>query len=146
MQRAIIFEPLSAVREPNPRIELIRRDSGETLQLDAATLVAQYALASGDVLLVLDEDTLYEERLHLVLVEGVTVDDHLVIGAPYATGLFREVGIRDDRLCMRFAGDEALTVSVAPASSRLPQRLPAGVRRRGGWLAPHRLAIDVGEA
>jgi hypothetical protein len=43
--------------------------------LDAAALVAQYAVSGTRTLIVLDEDTAYEEQLHLVLLqEGEVLD------------------------------------------------------------------------
>lgn len=42
-------------------------EDGAVIDVDAASLLAQYLLDDGDVLLVLDEYMAYEEQLHLVL-------------------------------------------------------------------------------
>lgn len=140
MTRVDLFHAVETQREP-PQVRLRRDDTDTTVVLDAATLLAQYQVPSGDMLLVLDEDCPYEEQLHLVLVRDDTVLDHIVIGCPYATGVFRECGAADDRVRFRFAGDETLSVAVAPQRGLLPARLPRGARRRGGWLAAHWLQL-----
>lgn len=146
MERATLFDVVEAQRDPAPRIVLARQGTGTRLTLDAAALLAQYRCSTGEVLLVLDEDTPYEEQLHIVLIENGRVADELVVGAPYSSGVFREVDHEGDTLRFRFASDDVMTLTVAPATSRLPQRLPAGVRRRGGWFAPHRLTLTQGVA
>lgn len=140
MKRVDLFHAVETQREP-PQVSLRRDDTGATVTLDAVNLLAQYQAPSGDVLLVLDEDCPYEEQLHLALVRDDRIVDHLVIGGPYATGAFDERDVTDDGVRFRFAGDQTLSVAISPGRAWLPGRLPAGARRRGGWLAPHWLQL-----
>lgn len=142
MERVAAFDVAAARREPEPRIELLRRDTGVALILPAAALLAQYRVPSSDILLILDEDVPFEEQLHLVLVRGVDVLDHLSIGAPYASGAYREVDTDGDVLRFCFAGDEVLALTARAEGRRMPERLPSGVRRIGGWLALHYLMLQ----
>lgn len=142
MQSVTAFQVTAASREPAPRIQLLRDDMGATLTLPAAALLAQYRVSSSNILLILDEDVPFEEQLHLVLVRGVDVLDHLTIGAPYASGSYREVDTYDDRLRFRFGGEQVLTLIIRATGKRWPERLPSGVRRIGGWLALHYLILQ----
>jgi hypothetical protein len=146
MQRANLFEPSPAGAGPEPSIRLARRDDDSSIEIDAASLLVQYLLDDGDVLLVLDEDLPYEEQLHLVLVRGAAIIDHVVIGAPYASGIFHEVGLDHDRLSFRFEGNAVWIVDVDHRGSRMPAGLPPGARRRGGWLARHHLSLSRADA
>lgn len=141
MRRIAAFTVVSADREPAPRIRLRRAEDGAVIDLDAATLLAQFETAAGDVLLVLDEDCPYEEQLHLVLVRRGRVADHIVIGGWYATGTFEALGSDGDTLRFRFADDGVLALRVGD-SSWWPERLPAGARREGGWLGPRLLHLS----
>ncbi|MEI5665258.1 hypothetical protein WBO78_07770 [Bosea sp. CCNWLW174] len=142
MRRVATFGVTSCQREPEPRITLVRKDSDETVNFNAATLIAQYQLPSGDIVLILDEDCPYEEQLHLALVRGSDVLDHIVIGAPYATGDYREVALGEKELRFRFSGDTELLLAVRDKASHLPERLPAGARRLGRWFSAHHLSLQ----
>lgn len=142
MRSVARFHVVSQQREPEPRITLKRLDTGVSVTFDAASLLAQYETIAGDVLLVLDDDCPYEEQLHLVLVRHNKVIDHLVIGAPYATGVFRELDIDGDTLRFSFSGDDQMVLDV-PIDGTAPRSLPAGIRRRGGWFASRHLRLTA---
>lgn len=135
------FVVSAAQREPEPRITLARRDTGGTIAVDAAALIAQFALPQGDVLLILDEDSSYEEQLHLLLIRDVRTLDHLVIGAPYASGIYREAESGGETLRFRFEGDAIWTVTWNAAGTRGLFDLPSGARRRGNWRAQRHLFL-----
>ena len=143
MQPAAVFETIAQQNDPEPRIDLLRNDTGAKITLDAATLVAQYILSSGDIVLVLDEDCPYEEQLHLVLIRGAVVLDHLVVGAPFASGIYREIELGDDVLAFGFSGDSIFVLGVREGGLFRRFRLPAGVRRRGLWPSPQQLTLSV---
>lgn len=142
MRQVYVFEAGPRQREPEPHITLVRRDDGNAIILDAVALLAQYELSQGDVLLILDEDCPYEEQLHLVLVRGSRVLDHIVIGAPYVAGIYREVGIEGDALRFRFESDAVWTVGAQDKATYGLGGLPSGARRRWGWLASHHLLLS----
>jgi hypothetical protein len=131
-------------REPMPRIVLHRADGAGNgpVVLDAAWLLAQYAVSDTDTLLVLDEDTPFEERLHLALLRGERVIDHLVIGVPYVGGVFRAIGGSADTLRFLFENDRPWTLTVRAEGRRGIGGLPAGARRRTGLLARRYLMLD----
>jgi hypothetical protein len=139
-----VFKVMTSRRDPEPRIVL--NGAGGSVEVDAASLLAQYQLPDGDVLLVLDEDSPFEEGLHLVLVRGDRVVDHVVIGAPYASGIYREVAVEDDRLVFVFENDMTWVVRSDHRGSHRIGGLPAGARRRGGWLATRHLSLSRGDA
>ncbi len=140
MERVQAFDVIAAQSEPDARISLVERHTGARLTVDAAALLAQYRFASGDVLLVLDEDVPFEEALHLVLLRDGRILDHLVLGAPYVAGIYRELAMSDDALHFAFWGDERLILT---RSTRAPRSLPQGARRRGGWFVRRHLALRV---
>ena len=113
------------------------------MTLPAVCLLDQYRLPSGDVLLVLDEDVPYEEQMHLALVRGTSVLDHLTLGAPYATGAYRKIATEGTSLRFSFAGPDVLTATVLDRGTRIPPRLPAGAHRRGRWLGKHYLVVTT---
>lgn len=141
MRPVTLFQVLGSESEPAPQIRLRRADTGLTIEVEAVALLAQYQTDSGDVLLVLDEDCIYEEQLHLVLVRGDRVADHVLIGAPYATGEYQEIGIDRDVLHFRFANDRELRLEVDEKGSRMSGGLSGGARRKGGWLQPKFLRL-----
>lgn len=138
------YEAVARHRDPTPAIILQKRGSDAVVRLDAAVLVAQYAVTGTRTLVVLDDDTPYEERLHLVLLEGERVLDHLVIGGPYASGVFRPEDGSGDALHFRFESDVMWTLSVGAAGRRGLGGLPDGARRRTGLLAPRYLMLGRG--
>ena len=143
MQPAALFETISQQNDPEPRIDLHRKDTGAKITLDAASLIAQYILSSGDMILVLDEDCSYEEQLHLVLVRDAAILDHLVIGAPFASGIYRQIELGDDVLAFGFSGDSDYVLGVREGWFFRRSLLPAGVRRQGLWSSPQQLTLSV---
>lgn len=140
MERTTQFDVIAQQREPEPRIELIEREGGAKLAIEAAALIGQYRFSSGDTLLVLDEDNPYEEQLHLALIRDAQIIDHLVIGAPYTSGIYGELALDNDALCFSFAGDTVFTLRQVTS---LTESLPRGVRRRGPWFAPKHLSLTA---
>lgn len=136
------YEAIEQRREPEPLIVLRQRGRDALVRLDAAALVAQYAVSDTRTLLVLDEDTPYEEQLHLALLEGGEVLDHLVIGAPYATGAFRADDGSGATLHFRFENGAVWTLSIHTEGRRGLGGLPSGARRRIGLLAPRYMTLD----
>lgn len=135
------FEIVERTREPEPRIVLRRRSGGGVVTIDAAALDAQYAISPSDTLLILDEDTPYEEQLHLVLLRDDQVLDHVVIGAPYASGVFCAEETHGDMLRFRFEDDAIWILTVGARGRRGFGGLPSGARRRGGMLAPQYIVL-----
>lgn len=142
MLKTARFQCVESQREPEPRIVLESRPGGGRVILDAASLCDQFAVSRLDTLLVLDEDNPYEEQLHLVLVRDDDVLDHVVIGAPYASGIFRVVESRSNSLSFRFESDAIWKLTLEPGGRRSLPCLPRGVRRRGGLLARAYLFLD----
>jgi len=136
------YEAMDRQREPAPHIVLRQRDSGALARLDAAALITQYAVSDNRTLVVLDEDTPYEEQLHLALLQQGDVLDHVVIGGPYANGVFRADGASGDTLRFRFESEALWTLRIRAEGRRGLGGLPAGARRRTGLLAPHYLILD----
>lgn len=141
------YQILDQRREPTPRIVLRRVDGsgGEPVVLDAACLLAQYAVSDTDTLLVLDEDTSYEEQLHLVLLRDDQVLDHIAIGAPYASGAFRPTDPSADTLRFQFESDSRWTLAIDMNGRRGIGGLPSGASRRTGLLAPRYIKLDQGD-
>lgn len=142
MRQTNIFDVRTSRREPEPRITLARRDDGALVMIDAAALRAQYLLPQSDVVLVLDEECPFEEQLHLALVRGGLILDHLVIGAPYTSGVYQEVDFDGSVLRFRFEGESLWTLTPKVQGSRGLFDLPPGARRRGGLLAPRYLFLS----
>jgi hypothetical protein len=142
MLRTNRFRCLDSQREPEPRIVLQSLQGARQIVVDAASLCDQFAVSRSETLLILDEDNPYEERLHLVLVRGDDVLDHVVIGAPYAGGIFRIVDSHSDRLRFRFEGETIWSLSVDPEGRRSLAGLPRGARRRGGLLTRAHISLN----
>lgn len=140
------IEVVEQQREPQPRIVLRPRGGAATVTLDAAALVAQYAVSETETLLVLDEDTPFEEQLHLALLSDDRLLDRVVIGAPYATGAYRPLKVGSDYLRFNFEGAVPWTLTVRAEGRRGLVRLPPGARRRSGLLAPKYLFLEHGTA
>lgn len=138
------FECVEQQREPTPKIVLRDRSGGKLISLEAASLVAQYAVSAALTLLVLDEDTPYEEQLHLVLVRESKKVDHIVIGALYTAGVFRVVTADKDALRFRFEGDGVWSVLASTTGWRGLGGLPRGARRRGGLFARRYIKLEYG--
>ncbi|WP_420137747.1 hypothetical protein [Sphingomonas sp.] len=146
MQKAAYFTVEWQQREPKPRITLRAPNRTSSLSIDAALLLAQYALPSGDILLILEEDCPYEEQLHIVLVRNVAVADHIVIGGMYETGSYREIRIEGERLNFSFGGEGVWTLTCEAAGTYKRSGLPSGARRRGGLLARRYLVLSRTDA
>ncbi|MDJ0643835.1 MAG: hypothetical protein QNJ15_13565 [Erythrobacter sp.] len=118
------------------------RSGGSPISIDAAELIEQYAVSSSETLLILDEDTPYEEQLHLVLVRRSKILDHIVIGAPYTAGIFRFVDAGERSLQFQFESDAVWIAFVKERGSRGIGGLPPGASRRRGLLAKRYLALE----
>ncbi|MEL7217190.1 MAG: hypothetical protein AAGK01_02030 [Pseudomonadota bacterium] len=138
------FEVLESQSEPLPRIVIRSRASGSKITLDAAVLLAQYAISDDDTLLVLDEDCPYEENLHLVLVRGSRVIDHIELGMIYTGGIFKEISAADDTLRFRFESDAVWSLTVDSRGKRGIGGLPTGSRRRGHFFSRRYLELEHG--
>lgn len=108
--------------------------------------MAQYAAYASDTLLILDDDTPYEERLHLVLIRQSNVLDHVEIGSICTSGIFKEVGVSEGILRFRFESDAVWSVSIDGEGKRGIGGLPQGSRRRGGLFARRYLKLEYGSA
>ncbi|MEM8724736.1 MAG: hypothetical protein AAGE86_04350 [Pseudomonadota bacterium] len=115
------------------------------ITIDAAILIEQYAVDDSDTLLVLDEDTPYEEQLHLVLVRKNRILDRIVIGSIYSSGVFKEVSASSNTLQFRFESDAVWSLSIDSAGRRVFGGLPRGARRRGRLFARRHMFLDYGE-
>ena len=138
------LEVLKSRREPEPRISIRIAGSQRRVEIPAARLVAQYALDSRRTLAVLDEDVPFEEQLHLVLLIRDRIADHIEIGAPYSTGEFREIALEDEAIAFAFDGDDPWRLEALPTPRRMFGGLPAGARRRGGFLKPRYMQLSRG--
>ena len=136
------YECIHKQREPLARILLRQRSGGAEIAIDAAELLEQYAISPSDTLLILDEDTPYEEQLHLVLVRRAKILDHILIGAPYTAGVFQFVEADERALKFRFEGDAVWTVSAMQRGKRGFGGLPRGASRRGGFFAKRYLELE----
>ncbi len=146
MQALDAFTVTSHQAEPKPSIHLRCQEDSVSVRLNAAALLSQYRCPTGDVLLVLDDDCPFEEQLHLVLMRGSSVLDHVVIGAPYTAGQYRLVETGADLLRFRFEGEAVWTVRVHAEGTRGLGGLPSGARRETGWLNRRYLTLTWNEA
>lgn len=146
MRKADVFEVKTSQREPEPRILLARPGEDAGVAINAAALLAQYQLGDGDVLIVLDEDDPFEQALHLVLLQGTRIIDHVAISAPYAGGIYREVSVEGETLSFLFENEVIWRVSSDRHGSRGLRGLPSGAHRRGGWLTKRYLSLSRGTA
>ena len=142
MHRVHVYHVAQRQLQPMARIALRHPAGGPLLVVDAASLLAQYQLPSGDVLLVLDEDCPFEERLHLVLARGSRILDHIAIGWIYTSGIYREIPTDDAALHFHFEGRAVWRVEVRADGIRRVGGLPSGARRRGRWFARRYLLLS----
>ena len=138
------YETVSQQTEPEPRIILRPVKGGGRITLEAASLVAQYAVSDSDTLLVLDEDCPYEEQLHLVLVRGSKAIDHVVIGGMYSTGIFKSLGMDESKLRFTFESDAVWSLTVDTKGRRAWGGLPRGASRKGLPFGRKHLFLDQG--
>lgn len=146
MQRihAFAIHPLGALecgQGPRSQVSLGQRPGPS---LEGAVLEAQFLLDDGRYLLLLSDDSPYEERIHVVLLDrDLSPLDTLEIGAPYTPGLLSGLEPQGDRLRFRFAG----AVFILRVHTR-PRRwlagfLVPGVHRGGAPWWKRYLAIEV---
>jgi hypothetical protein len=119
----------------SPKSELFFRGDSTQVIVDGVNLIAQFETIDGSVLLVLDEDILYEECLHFILLKHQKISDHISFGAPYVSGIFRQIEVNKNGLTFCFFGDDLYELEIAETASRFGKHLPAGVHRHGPWLA-----------
>ncbi|MGF1554450.1 MAG: hypothetical protein ACFBWO_18395 [Paracoccaceae bacterium] len=82
--------------------------------MDGRVLEAAYAFGA-ETLVVATDDVPFEDGLHVSLVTTTTVIDWLAQSAPYATGVFREIGLVGATLDFAFLGERALRLRVLAA-------------------------------
>jgi hypothetical protein len=66
----------------------------------------------------------------------------MVIGEPYANGVFRADDGSGATLRFRFESDQPWTLSISTTGRRGVGGLPAGARRRTGLVAPRYMTLD----
>jgi hypothetical protein len=126
-----------------PRVELLKHGVATGLRIEAVNLLSQFQTSHGDVLLVFDEDSPYEEALHFCLLRHEQLIDHLLYGAPYTSGIFKLVRVQDDQLFFTFASDEVLCLRVNTEGSRWPQRNAPGASHVTGVFGRRFLNLKV---
>jgi len=99
-------------------------------------------LANDDVLLVLDDDTPFEERLTLVLVRGDCIIDRIEISRPYQPGIYRDAQVDGRHLFFRFENDMFWRVTVAQRGFYSLRPAPSGAWRGWRYLAKRHLTLD----
>jgi hypothetical protein len=141
MEKIEIYRSIKLREAPEPLIELVRSKGKTDIKIDAAQLLAQYQSQHGDVLLVCDEDSPYEERLHFVLLRQNQIIDHLVYGGLYTPGIYKEVSCENNAVRFTFASDQVLTLALRETPSRWNNKLPPGARHRGSLFQKHYLIL-----
>jgi hypothetical protein len=126
-----------------PTVEIFRGIASTGLRIQAVNLLAQFETANGDAVLVLDENSPYEEMLHFCLLRSDRLIDHLLYGAPYASGIFNLMRAGNDRVLFTFASDEVLCLSVTTDGSRWPQRNVPGASYVTSPLSKHYLHLKI---
>ena len=95
-------------------------------------VVLEGAWAVGqDILCATTDDVPYEEALHFSLLGPHQRNEHLTLGAAYATGIFAPLDVRDRTLLFRFFGSQvwSITVDQRPRVHLPFLNDPPGVRR-----------------
>ncbi len=126
-----------------PTVEIFRDGTATGLRIQAVNLLAQFEISNGDALLVLDEESPYEEMLHFCLLRRDQLIDHLLYGAPYTSGIFKLMQAENDQLHFTFASDEILCLSANADGSRWPQRSVPGASYGTGPLSKHYLTLKI---
>lgn len=100
--------------------------------LDGAVIEAQFDMDDGRFLLLIGDDSPYEERLQ-VLLFGPALEqmDSLEIGAPYAAGVVDDVVPSKAELSFRFAERQFTVRARKNPRFVFPGSLPSGIRRSG---------------
>jgi hypothetical protein len=111
------------------------------LQLDGLTLEAQLALDDGSALLLLTENSPYEEGLHVYLLSPRgTVEDALEAGAAFSPGILELRGAGSDWVDLRFFRNDLVYHVEVGRRPQLRLRLPAGWKYKRRF-ALHRLMV-----
>ena len=139
------FDCIRQQREPEPLITLQERSGGNTITLEAASLLKQYAVSEIDTLLVLDEDCPFEEQLHLVLARDGRILDHIYIGMMYMSGMFALIDSGDRWLRFKFEGDAIWTLRIEAKGRRGLGLLPSVAWRSGGLLSRRYMFLSRGD-
>jgi hypothetical protein len=111
--QAIELKPDSRGEDTKAEIVIAGRPTGRFIE----GVILEAALdCEGEFVLFVTNDTPFEESLAICLIDGVgSVLDSLWIGAPYATGSFRDlVKVGPDTAQFRFAGDTDWTLQILP--------------------------------
>jgi hypothetical protein len=140
--RTIADYSLSLIENSDlPKSELFFRGDSTQVIVDGVNLLSQFETIDGSVLLVLDEDILHEECLHFILLKHQKIADHISFGAPYVSGIFRQIQVNKNGLTFCFFGDDVYELEIAETASRFGKNLLAGVHRHGPWLARKYLMV-----
>jgi hypothetical protein len=129
--------------DPPSSVELLRAGSSTSIKIAAINLLAQFETSQADVLLVLDEDCLYEEMLHFCLLRRGQLIDHLRYGAPYTSGIFKLIEAKPDQLLFNFASSDMVCLSIDHEGSRWPRGNAPGASYANGFLSKHYLSLKI---
>ena len=117
-----------------PQSDLLWRGGPVGVRVDGVTLEKQWQVGT-EYLLLLTEDSPYEEGLHIYLLdEEKRVKDALEIAGPYAPGTLRDVAVDDDAaVSFSFFGEDRWRVEVnASAKGFLTSRVSSPAKRKSG--------------
>lgn len=125
------LRPLPAPSSGRVESELLEQGRTTGIRVQGAVLEGAYSVGN-DVLLMATEGTPFEEALHITLLApDLTVRDSLLVAAPYAPGLLRDVEIVSDNTLSFafFEGQERLRLTVLDSPTRQASGGPPGARR-----------------
>ena len=126
---------------------MLSRDGAQNaIRFAGQCIEAQFSLADGAVLLVLSDDSPYEEGLYVHLLDALgTVIDSILGSSPYASGIFKFKASGNNWMDFNFfSNDVTYRVSVLEAS-RFRFILPTGWKYQHR-LNKHRLTVDALDA
>ena len=147
MKKIRIYQCTKIQDTPSPAVEVtsesMRSSQKKSIKIDAAEILTQYQASNGDILLVLDEDSPYEEQLHFVLIRDDQIIGYIKYGGLYTPGVFKEISRENDDLRFTFASDEVLSLTLNKTATRWNNQLPPGARYQGGWFQPQYLSLKI---
>ncbi len=122
-------------------LRLDDRDLGVTV--DGRRVEAQFALPDGGYLVMLSDDSPFDEGLHVYLLDADAQPvDALEAGADFTAGLLRIRDTGRDWLRFEFFTDGALQRLDILAQAEFRWRLPSGWRYKR-WVGRHRLLVST---
>lgn len=143
--RFSLTPPTQATREDVPRCEL-RIDGAPTGRFLAGQLLEQQFEVGTRYLLLVTEDSPFEELLHLYLLDAdLSLLDERELGQPYTPGVLQDVApVSRDQLQFSFFGGDLWRLTVLERPRRLwrdwTQAQPR--RRLSRLLAPRYLLLE----